>query len=116
MWRWSTVNYQCHPNYQCRFSGTFLISPGQQTDRYDVSLNITQVDSPGTIVERQGEAEQDCVGIRTGSRLSMQCTVDRARYPTWSPDDFTFEVSPDGRSLTGFMLGDPPADITGTKL
>jgi len=93
-----------------------LIANGDSPDRYQISLNITFVTYPGSVIERQSTAEQSCTGIRTGSRLSMQCSVDRSRYPDWSPDDFTFDVDPSGRTLGGFLLGDPTTAINGAKL
>ena len=92
MWRWETDVVQCNNISQagCKYRGTMLLTKNDTPDQYDIKMTLQGIFNIGSLVERQDGAEQDCVGSFRNRSLSIQCTSDREKYPTWYPADFSF--------------------------
>lgn len=119
MWKWETdqITYTDSQNLSWvrKHNGTLLVEPGESAGRYKIRLNFRQHSNIGTLIEKMASSEQDCVGVASGTGLSIQCTIDPVKYPNWMAADFSFSAN-EGQVMRGVMLSDSNAPVVATKM
>lgn len=118
MWKWESDRISFTDRYGTtvrKYDGTFLVEQGESPGRYRIRLNFRSHSNIGSLSERYASAEEVCIGVSSGSGLSIQCTIDPVKYPDWIAADFSFPAL-EGQTLRGTLLSDSNAPVVATKI